>query len=177
MSPATLGRSARKLKLTEEHLGVVRIDGARHSLIWTHDEVRSVSVLLDRPDQGSEKLTRLLGAFWPDEGFETIETLVADFEEHYVKRPRAGRIPPRPLESADLAPRTKQAARRPEVEGPCIVCGHRTADKSHGGGSHGTRPYWHWRCRDGEECAVRRNAGKRRPRPESEVRAEWRARR
>jgi len=63
------------------------------------------------------------------------------------------------------------------TEGPCIVCGHQTPDKSRGGGSHGTRPYWHWRCVDGEECAVRRNARKRRPRPESEVRAEWRARR
>jgi hypothetical protein len=64
----------------------------------------------------------------------------------------------------------------PAAEGPCIVCGHRTADKSHGGGFRGARRYSHWRCADGEECAVRRNAGKRRPRPEAEVRAEWRAR-
>ena len=62
------------------------------------------------------------------------------------------------------------------VEGPCIVCAHPTRDKTHGGGSHGARSYWHWRCAEGEECAVRRNAGKRRPRPEADVRAQWRAR-
>lgn len=62
------------------------------------------------------------------------------------------------------------------AEGPCIVCGHATRDKSHGGGFRGARRYSHSRCGDGEECAVRRNAGKRRPRPEAEVRDEWRAR-
>lgn len=62
------------------------------------------------------------------------------------------------------------------AEGPCIVCGHPTRDKSHGGGFRGARRYSHWRCADGEECAVRRNARKRRPRPEAEVRADWRVR-
>lgn len=62
------------------------------------------------------------------------------------------------------------------AEGACIVCGHLTPDKSHGGGFRGARRYSHWRCADGEECAVRRNAGKRRPRPEADVRAEWRQR-
>lgn len=56
------------------------------------------------------------------------------------------------------------------TSGKCIVCGHETGDKTHGGG--GARSYWHWRCEDTVECAVRRNAGKRRPRPEAEVRAE-----
>lgn len=54
--------------------------------------------------------------------------------------------------------------------GACIVCGHTTADGSRSGGR------WHWRCDDGEECAVRRNRGKKRPRPEPVVRAEWRLR-
>jgi hypothetical protein len=62
------------------------------------------------------------------------------------------------------------------AEGACIVCGHQTPDKTHRGGFRCARSYWHWRCADGEECSVRRNAGKRRPRPEAEVRAEWRAR-
>ncbi|MBS1895459.1 MAG: hypothetical protein JST59_29520 [Actinobacteria bacterium] len=64
----------------------------------------------------------------------------------------------------------------PPAEGPCIVCGHRAADRSLGGGFRGSRRYSHWRCAGGEECAVRRNAGKRRRRPEAEVRADWRAR-
>jgi hypothetical protein len=57
-----------------------------------------------------------------------------------------------------------------KVRGECIVCGHTTTDRSH------PRDHWHWRCADGEECAVRRNRRKRRPRPEAEVRAEWRER-
>jgi hypothetical protein len=55
------------------------------------------------------------------------------------------------------------------AEGCCIVCGALTGDRSQ------TTGRWHWRCDDLEECAVRRNAKKRRPRPESEVRAEARA--
>jgi hypothetical protein len=64
-----------------------------------------------------------------------------------------------------------------KTRGECIVCGHETTDKSHGGGSHGVRPYWHWRCANGEECAVRRNKRKKRPQPEAKVRAEWRGER
>jgi very-short-patch-repair endonuclease len=109
VSPATLERKAAKPALREERLGIVRIDGARHSLIWAYDSERTVSVLLDRPEQGGEKLVRLVGAFWPEEGFDAVEALAADYEEHYVKRPRAERIAPRPLEAADLAP----AAPRP----------------------------------------------------------------
>ena len=101
--------AAVKLKLTEERLGVVRIDGARHSLIWTYSAERSVSLLVDRPEQGSEKLVRLLGTFWPDEGFDAVEALAADYEERHVKCPRAQRIPPRPLEPSDHVP----ALRRP----------------------------------------------------------------
>lgn len=104
MSPATLEREAGKTALHEERLGVVRIGGARHSLIWTYDRERSVSILIDRPDQGAEKLVRLIGMFWPEEGFDAVEVLAADYEEHYVKCPRAERIAPRPLEPADLAP-------------------------------------------------------------------------
>lgn len=104
MSAATLERKARKRALREERLGVVRIDGARHSLIWAYDRERSVSVLIDRPEQGGEKVDRLLGAFWPEEDFDAVEALAGDYEEHYVKRPRAERIPPRPVEPADLAP-------------------------------------------------------------------------
>lgn len=111
MSPATLERKAAKTALTEERLGVVRIDGARHSLIWACDSERAVSVLLDRPEQGAEKLTRLIGAFWPEEGFDAVEALAGDYEEHYVKRPRAERIPPRALDPADLAPPEGAAAR------------------------------------------------------------------
>jgi hypothetical protein len=59
--------------------------------------------------------------------------------------------------------------------GSCIVCGAETADRSWGGGAFGMRRYWHWRCADLEECAVRRNARKRRPRLEAAVRAESRA--
>jgi hypothetical protein len=54
--------------------------------------------------------------------------------------------------------------------GACIVCGHTTADGSRSGGR------WHWRCADGEECAVRRNRRKKRPQPEVQIRAEWRRR-
>jgi hypothetical protein len=103
MIPATLERSEQEAALKEERLSVVRIDGARHSLIWAYNRGRSISVLLDRPEQGSEKLVRLVGAFAPGEGFDVVETLAADYEEHYVKRPRAERIPPRQLERADLA--------------------------------------------------------------------------
>ncbi len=92
------------MTLKEERLSVVRIDGARHSLIWAYDRGRSVSVLLDRPEQGGEKLARLIGAFWPDEDFDVVEALAADYEAHYVTCPRAERIRPRPVESADLAP-------------------------------------------------------------------------
>ena len=103
MSTATLERKAGKTALNEERLGVVRIDGARHSLIWAYDSERTVSILLDRPDQGGEKVVRLIGAFWPEEDFDAVEALAADYEEHYVKRPRAERIAPRPVEAADLA--------------------------------------------------------------------------
>ncbi len=104
MSPATLERKAAKPALREERLGIVRIDGARHSLVWVYDRERSVSVLIDRPEQGGEKLERLIGAFWPEEDFDAVEALAGDYEEHYVKRPRAERIRPRPVEPADLAP-------------------------------------------------------------------------
>lgn len=106
MCPATLERSEREVALEEERLNVVRIDGARHSLIWAYDSSRSVSVLVDRPDQGGERTERLVGAFWPDEGFSVVEALASDYEERYVKRPRAERIRPRPVEPADLAPRS-----------------------------------------------------------------------
>lgn len=106
MSPATLEQKA---ALKEECIGVVRIDGARHSLIWKYDPERAVSILLDRPDQGGEKVTRLIGAFWPDEDFDAVEALAGDYEEHYVKRPRAERIRPREVEPADLAPTTPRS--------------------------------------------------------------------
>lgn len=61
-------------------------------------------------------------------------------------------------------------ARKTATRGPCIVCGAITSDRSHSGGRR------HWRCADGEECAVRRNRARSRPRPESSVRAEWRER-
>lgn len=53
-------------------------------------------------------------------------------------------------------------------KGECIVCGSLTSDRSEGRGR------WHWRCADLEECAVRRNAKKRRPRPEAEIRSKAR---
>lgn len=104
MSPATLEQCEQEVALKEERLSGVRIDGARHSLIWAYDRERSVSVLIDRPEQGSEKVDRLVGAFWPEEDFDAVEALAGDYEEHYVKRPRAERIRPRPVESTDLAP-------------------------------------------------------------------------
>ena len=58
--------------------------------------------------------------------------------------------------------------RRDDFRGSCIVCGHLTSDRTENGGRK------HWRCDDGEERAIRRNARKRRPRPEVEVRADWR---
>lgn len=64
--------------------------------------------------------------------------------------------------------------RSKKTSGQCIVCGHETKDKSYGG-FRGARRYRHWRCADGEECAVRRNKRKKRPRPEAQVRAEWRS--
>lgn len=97
--------------LDEERLAVVRIDGARHSLLWAHDADRTVSVLLDRPDQGGEKVVRLIGAFGPEEGLEVVEALAGDYEEHHVRRPRAERIAPRPLEPADLATGAAAGAR------------------------------------------------------------------
>jgi hypothetical protein len=64
----------------------------------------------------------------------------------------------------------RETKSEPLAEGLCIVCGHETPDRTQTTGRR------HWRCGGGEECAVRRNAGKLRPRPEHEVRAEWRAR-
>lgn len=58
--------------------------------------------------------------------------------------------------------------RAAKKSGECIVCGTETTDRSYRG------KRWHWRCKDVEECAVRRNAKKARPRPEAEVRAECR---
>ncbi len=52
--------------------------------------------------------------------------------------------------------------------GQCIVCSCETTDRKESGGRK------HWRCSDIEECAVRRNARKRRPRPEADVRAQCR---
>ncbi len=107
MSTATLKRKpgkARKPSLREERIGTVRIDGARHSLVWAYSRERSVSVLIDRPEQGGEKVDRLVGAFWPEEDFDAVEALAGDYEEHYVTRPRAERIRPRAVEPADLAP-------------------------------------------------------------------------
>ena len=52
--------------------------------------------------------------------------------------------------------------------GHCIVCGYKTTDRKESGGRK------RWRCADIEECAVRRNARKRRPRPEAGVRAQCR---
>lgn len=102
MSGATTESKPVKAGLDEERVGMVRIDGARHSLIWAYDPERTVSDLIDRPDQGGEKLVRLVGAFWPEEGFDVIEALAADYEEKYVRRPRCERIRPRPVEPADL---------------------------------------------------------------------------
>ncbi|MBS1895466.1 MAG: hypothetical protein JST59_29555 [Actinobacteria bacterium] len=104
MSPATTERESPRTALNEERLGLVRIDGARYSLIWAHDAERAVSVLLDRPDQGGEKLVRLIGAFWPEEGRDVVEALGADYQERYVRRPRPERIRPRPVEPADMTP-------------------------------------------------------------------------
>jgi len=97
-------QSEQEASLKEECLSVVHIDGARHNLIWVYDRDHSVSVLLDRPEQGGGNLVRLIGAFGTGEGFDVIEALVADYEAHYVKRPRAERIPPRPIEPFDLVP-------------------------------------------------------------------------
>lgn len=74
-------------------------------------------------------------------------------------------------DSADRRSRASHAARREGQSGSCIVCGHTTGDGSYSAGR------WHWRCADGEDCAVRRNRRRKRPRPEATVRAEWRERR
>jgi hypothetical protein len=105
MSPTATDRSPQEGALKEERLGVIRIDGARHSLVWVYDRERSVSVLIDRPEQGGEKVERLVGAFWPDEDFDAVEVLAGDYEERYVKRPRSERIRPRPVKAGDLVPR------------------------------------------------------------------------
>lgn len=102
IGPERLGREARKLGLSEERLGGVSIDGARHSLIWVHDVGRSISLLLDRLDEGQEQPVRLVGAFGPGEDFEVVEALAGDYEEHHCRADRAERIPPRPLDHADL---------------------------------------------------------------------------
>jgi len=115
VSPATLERRRQTQPLKEERLGVVRLDGARHSLIWTYDRERSVSVLLDRPEEGAEKLVRLVGAVAPDEDFDVVEALAADYEQHYVAVPRAKRIRPRPIKPSDLESRQVGPAR--EVAG------------------------------------------------------------
>ncbi|HEU5105894.1 MAG TPA: hypothetical protein VFU11_08630 [Solirubrobacterales bacterium] len=103
MCPATFERTEHEGALEEERLSFVHIDGARHSLVWAYDSARSVSVLIDRPEEGGEEAERLVGAFWPDEGFDVVEALASDYEERYVKRPRAERIRPRVVEPADLA--------------------------------------------------------------------------
>jgi hypothetical protein len=59
------------------------------------------------------------------------------------------------------------------TSGICIACGDRITHKIHGGGEFGAKPWWEWRCDDPVECAVRRNAKKKRPRPEAEVRARY----
>lgn len=60
-------------------------------------------------------------------------------------------------------------ARQRATSGPCIVCSCETTEGNRDSGR------WHFRCDDGEECAVRRNAGKARPKPEAEIRAKWQA--
>lgn len=63
--------------------------------------------------------------------------------------------------------RKAQEDRRMSDTGACIVCSSETSDRSESGGRK------HWRCSDIVECAVRRNARKRRPRPEATVRKQF----
>jgi hypothetical protein len=89
--------------LLEERMAAVHIDGERHSLVWIHDESLRVSMLVDRPE-GDSGEALLLGSFAAGEPLEAIEALIADYREHYVKRPRAERPRPRAIEPRDLAP-------------------------------------------------------------------------
>ena len=101
MTSATLQRPAPDAELAEELLGVVRLDGDRHSLVWIHNPERTLSVLVDRPNEGAEKV-RLLGTFAPEESRAAIETLIADYREHHIDRAPSERIHPRPIEPDDL---------------------------------------------------------------------------
>jgi hypothetical protein len=112
MSSATLEKPAPGGELVEEELGLARLDGERHSLVWIHDAERTVSVLVDRPNEGAEKV-RVVGCFGSEEPMIAIETLIADYRTHYVNCPATERIPPRPVEPEDLvAPASAWGGRR-----------------------------------------------------------------
>jgi hypothetical protein len=103
MATEALAPPPESAEAIETHLGTVRLEGERHSLVWIRNPERTVSILVDRPDEGSAKV-RLLGAFFPDESLAAIETLIADFRRNYVEVAAGERIPPRALEPGDLLP-------------------------------------------------------------------------
>jgi hypothetical protein len=100
MSPVARSSQPVEGGLTDEPPASLIVDGARHSLVWIHDEERSVSLLVDRPEGGAKEL--LLGSLNEEESREQLEALVAHYEEHYVGRPRGERPQPRALEPDDL---------------------------------------------------------------------------
>lgn len=102
LSPPNSKSEDGKPRLSEERLGGVLIDGARHSLIWIHNRDRSVSVLVDRPEEGPDRRPCVIDTFLAIEGREEVETLASHFEEHHVNGPPAKRMRLRPLEPADL---------------------------------------------------------------------------
>lgn len=101
MGASDLAAPAPETELIETQLAKLRIDGERHSVVWLRNRERTVSVLVDRPEEGGEKM-RLLGRFFPDESREAIDTLIDDYRAHYVKAAVAERIRPRALEPGDV---------------------------------------------------------------------------
>lgn len=102
MNQAMIMQQSDKPQLSEELLGVVLIDGARHSLIWIHNRERSVSVLVDRPEESCGRGQCVIDTFLASEGREEVEALASHFEEHHVNSPPADRMLLRPLEPTDL---------------------------------------------------------------------------
>jgi hypothetical protein len=106
MAAAATARTRRRsagADLTQEELATLRIEDERHALIWIHDAERAVSVLVDRPLEGSDTV-RVVGLLAPEEGRAALAALIEDYRRSRCAPP-AGRCPrPRALEPGDLSP-------------------------------------------------------------------------
>lgn len=103
MSSATLEQPAAGDELVEEEVGRAHVDGESHSLVWIHDSQYALSVLVDRPNQGEDKV-RILARLGPAEGRPQVDAVIAEYRRHYLAGPADDRVRPRPLEPGDLVP-------------------------------------------------------------------------